>query len=205
MDTIKTNSKIGMNRSQSSIPINLIRQWCYCPRVVYYRELTNIKPKFPPWVSQGEEFHKVERKLWQRRNLSRFRLTSGKSFYSVNLRDSELGLHGIVDMVIETEFDIFPVEFKLSARSKKRGDIFQLTAYAILLAKQFSKPSPQGFLVGSGKIMHSIAMTNELRNSVISVVNQIQEMLLRGRKPDTSATVHQCCNCEYLNFCNDRF
>ncbi len=205
MVTVKTNSKIGMSQSQSSIPINLIRQWCYCPRVVYYRELTNINTKYPTWVSQGEEFHELERKRWRRRNLSRFQLKSGKIHYSMNLRDSELGLHGIVDMAIETDFDIFPVEYKLSARSKKRGDIFQLTAYSMLLAKQLSKSSPRGFLVGSGKILHSIAITNELRNSVISVANQIQEMLFRGRKPDTSATVHQCCNCEYLNFCNDRF
>ena len=65
-----------------SVPVNLIRQWCYCPRVVYYIELTNIPIHRPIWVKQGEDFHQLEEKLWQRRNLSRFDLKKGKTYIS---------------------------------------------------------------------------------------------------------------------------
>ena len=193
-----------MKRSLSNIPVNLIRQWCYCPRVVYYRELTGMKTNYPPWVKQGEEFHKSEEKLWQRRNLSRFHLESGEKHYSMYLRDEEIGLHGIVDMAVETHTAVFAVEFKLSASNKKRGDILQLSAYAILLQKKFAKPSPNGFLVGKGKVLHSIDITEELQNGVFVIADRIRKMLLRGTKPDSSATIQQCCNCEYINYCNDR-
>lgn len=188
----------------SSIPVNLIRQWCYCPRVVYYMELTNISVYRPIWVKQGEDFHQLEEKLWQRRNLSRFKLASGKTYHNLMIRDDESGLHGIVDMAVETDESVYAVEFKLSASSKKRGDILQLAAYAMLLEKQFSKPSPVAFLVGKGKVLHTIEMGEEKYKEVMAIADAIRKMLQRGLKPESSATVVQCCACEYVNFCNDR-
>ena len=187
-----------------SIPVNLIRQWCYCPRVVYYMELTKVTFHRPIWVKQGEQFHKIEKKLWERRNLSRFNLQNGKKHYNLTIKNESLGFHGIVDMAIETDKAIYPVEFKLSANSKKRGDQLQLSAYALLLEKHFGKPSPVGFLIGGEKTVHTIDISTNHRRDVMKVSNDIKQMLLKGLKPASSATVHQCCACEYINFCNDR-
>ena len=188
----------------SSIPVNLIRQWCYCPRVVYYMELTNVNFHRPPWVQQGEQFHCSEEKLWSRRNLTRFKLKEGKTYYNLVLKDTKLSLHGIVDMAIETDDAVYAIEFKLTANNKKRGDQMQLVAYAMLLEKRFAKPSPVGFLVGKGKALFDIEISTEKRNDVLRIRDDIQKMLTRGVKPATSATTVQCCNCEYINFCNDR-
>lgn len=187
-----------------NIPVNLIRQWCYCPRVVYYMELMDVAFYRPLWVTQGEEFHQTERKLWHRRNLSRFHLKSGKTHHNLTMEDDSLGLHGIVDMAIETDEAIYPVEFKLSANNKKRGDQLQLAAYAMLLEKHFLKPSPVGFLSGKGKVLHTIFIDADKRHNVEKVSEKIRQMLKKGIKPESSATVTQCCACEYVNFCNDR-
>ena len=188
----------------SSIPANLIRQWCYCSRVVYYMELIRTPVFRPAWIQQGTDFHQIEEKLWQRRDLSRFKLDSGKKYYNLKLQSTNLGLHGIVDMAIETDNAVYAVEFKLSANNKKRGDILQLVAYAMLLEEYFSKPSPIGFLTGKGKILHTVNMNSDKRQSVIEIAQKIRKMLHRGLKPESSATAFQCCNCEYINFCNDR-
>lgn len=188
----------------SSVPVNLIRQWYYCPRVVYYMELTDISVHRPIWVKQGEDFHKLEEKLWQRRNLSRFKLTSGKTYHNLAMRNDDLGIHGIVDMAVETGDSVYAVEFKLSAHNKKRGDILQLVAYAMLLEQHFSKSSRIGFLVGKGKVLQTLNITSERRQAVMTATNQIRKMLQRGLKPESSATVVQCCACEYINHCNDR-
>ena len=188
----------------TSIPINLIRQWCYCPRVVYYRELAGAREKYPLWVKQGENFHHIEEKLWERRNLSRFKLREGIKHYKVALRDEFLGLHGIADMVIETKDRVYAIEYKLSASSKKRGDILQLVAYAMLLERHFSKPSLEGFLVGSGKVLHTIEIDDSRRKVVTSVADQIRHMMEKGMKPNSSASITQCSACEYVNHCNDR-
>ena len=188
----------------SSVPVNLIRQWCYCPRIVYYMELTDISFHHPAWVGQGEDFHRQEKKLWSRRNLSRFNLKDGKIFHDLEMHDSELGLHGIVDMAIETDEAAYAVEFKLSASNRKRGDQLQLVAYAMLLEKHFAKPSLVGFLAGKGKVLHTVYIDPGKCQSVMEVANQIRRMLQRGLKPESSATVAQCCACEYVNLCNDR-
>ena len=200
----KAISGIGKKLLLSSVPINLIRQWCYCPRVVYYMELTDVAFHRPLWIEQGEHFHKIEEKLWQRRNLSRFNLRSGTTHNNLTIQDSELGIHGIVDMAIETDEAIYAVEFKLSANNKKRGDQLQLAAYSMLLEEFFSKPSPVGFLVGHGKVLHTVDIDPSKRREVIDVVSKIRRMLEKGLKPKSSATVFQCCSCEYINFCNDR-
>ena len=188
----------------SSIPVNLIRQWCYCPRIVYYIELTNFSVNYPRWVNQGEEFHEKEVIRWQRRNLSRFGLEEGRVYLNHPILSEEKGLHGIADMIIETEKNVFPVEFKLASSQKKRGGLLQLATYAILAEHTFQKPCPYGFLTEGSKSLHKVDITKDLRDQIMQVVSEIGQMLEKGVKPDSSATINQCSNCEYLNHCNDR-
>lgn len=187
-----------------SLPVNLIRQWCYCPRVVYYMELTNISIHRPVWVRQGEDFHQLEEKLWQRRNLSRFDLQNGKKHHNLSMQSQQLGLHGIADLVIETNEAVYPVEFKLSTVANKRGGMLQLVAYGMLAHKHFKKPVLIGFLVGRGQVLHKIDIDQNKCQQVMDVVQEISRMLEKARKPESSASLAQCRACEYVNFCNDR-
>ncbi|MBC6415655.1 MAG: CRISPR-associated protein Cas4 [Bdellovibrionales bacterium] len=192
-------------KSTNIIPVHLIRQWCYCPRVVYYMELNYISINQPSWVQQGEDFHEKERLLWKRRNLSRFNLDDGKVYQNLFLKSEKLSFHGIVDMAIESSDAVYAVEFKLSNKIAKRKDWLQLTAYAMLLEEKFSKTSPFGFLTGKGQhVLHKIKIDKQKRQEVLRIVNAIKSMLEKGIKPDSSATAVQCCICEYINFCNDR-
>ena len=186
------------------MPVNLIRQWCYCPRVVYYMELIDTIIHRPSWVKQGSDFHEKEQRLWQRRNLSRFQLDKGKTYHNLVLKSEGLSFHGIVDMAVETSDAVYAVEFKLSTKTAKRKDWLQLTAYAMLLEKQFSKPSPFGFITGQGSALYKIDINQQKRQGVIEIIDSIREMLKKGIKPESSATAVQCCACEYINFCNDR-
>ena len=198
-------SKID-NFSALSVPANWIRQWHYCPRVVYYMTLIDSKSFYQPaWIKQGEDFHKLEEKLWKRRNLSRFNLEKGKRFYNLKMSSAKLSLHGVADMAIETETAVYPVEFKLSAREgKKQGNQLQLTAYALLLEKHFSKPSPVGFITGKGKVLRIVKFDQKRRQALTKAIEEIQQMLRKGLKPESDASIVQCCACEYVNFCNDR-
>ena len=194
----------GDGASDDSVAVNLIRQWCYCPRVVYYLEMLGLPVERPRWVEQGESFHRREELLWKRRNLSRFKLQEGEKHYDLPLASARLALHGVVDMAIATADAVYAVEFKLSASNKKRGDILQLVAYGMLLEEHFGKPCKVGFLVGQGRVLHQVAVDAERRAQVARVAGEIRQTLQRGAKPESSATVVQCCNCEFLNYCNDR-
>ncbi len=187
-----------------SLPVNLIRQWCYCPRIVYYIELTEFPVVYPGWVRQGERFHQKETTLWQRRNLSRFGLEKGKIHLDYGGKSLKYQIHGIADMVIETDDAVYPVEFKLAGSAQKKGGTLQLAAYGLIMEDIFQKKSPFGFLAEGEKSILKIEFNDALKKEVLNNVEQIKQMLKRGIKPDSSATIYQCVRCEYRNHCNDR-
>ena len=167
-------------------------------------ELTSFTPVYPIWVNQGEMFHQDEIKLWQRRNLSRFDLEQGKVYFDYYLSSKKFNLHGIADMLVETEEQVYPVEFKMASTYRKKGGILQLAAYGLLAEEVFRKNCPYGFLAEGKKSLHKIVFTQNIKNDVLSSISEIQTMVRKGIKPDSSASINQCTNCEYLNHCNDR-
>jgi CRISPR-associated exonuclease Cas4 len=50
-----------------SLPISLIRQYCFCPRIPYFQELLKLNPKRPQWVKQGEKLHQQQQKVFKHR------------------------------------------------------------------------------------------------------------------------------------------
>ncbi len=186
-----------------NLPINLLRQWCFCPRVVYYRELLGMKALEPLWSKQGGAYHQRETILFKRRNLSRFHLKEGIKHHNINLKNKTLRLHGISDLIIETPDRVFAVEYKLGKKVNS-GHIMQLLAYALLAEKHFSKQASHGFiLTGDGKLK-VVEIDNEKREKLKLIVDKIFKMLFDNHKPPSDATAHQCGQCEYLNYCNDR-
>ena len=52
---------------------------------------------------------------------------------------------------------------------------------------------------------HKITVDSKLKQKVINQVKIIINMLKDGNKPDSSASQQQCTQCEFINYCNDRF
>ena len=75
----------------------------------------------------------------------------------------------------------------------------------MLLQEHFDKATTTGFLLGKEKVLHVISIDQDIIGEVKTIAKQIQDMLSRGYKPESSASFAQCSLCEYLNLCNDRF
>ncbi|QUE32366.1 CRISPR-associated protein Cas4 [Francisella philomiragia] len=189
--------------SDLSLPINLIRQWCFCPRIVYYQELLNIKTQKPLWVVQGEDFHKKVEHLEKRRSFKRYNLDSATRHFNLSLKSLKYRIHGIVDWVLETDDHVYVVEYKTNPNPNSLGHKLQIAAYALLAQEYFDKPSKIAFLA-SDKNSYEIEITQDLIEKLYRVIDDIINTLDNGNKPDSSASDHQCIQCEYLNFCNDR-
>lgn len=197
------NLKIGKSVMLYSLPVNLIRQWMFCPRVVYYQELLNVKIQYPLWVRQGEEHHILENELFKRRNLSRFKLSEGKKIYNQYLKSDNLKLHGVSDMIIENKDQIYVVENKCSFKVTK-GSIFQTVAYSMLAEEFFNKKSSTAFITTLKNQVTVLSIDQEMRQKVLNIRDKIYKMLDASIKPFSSANIHQCGQCEYINYCNDR-
>ena len=186
-----------------SLPVNLLRQWCFCPRVVYYRELLGVKSFEPIWSKQGSLYHKKETELFKRRNLSRFKLSEGTKHHNINLKDEALRLHGICDLIVETSDNVFAIEYKMGKKIST-GTHHAVNRLLSIGRKHFGKKASHSFiLTGDGKVK-LVAIDNQNRRQLKHVTNEIIKMLNNSCKPFSNATIHQCGQCEYLNYCNDR-
>lgn len=187
------------------VPANLIRQWCFCPRIVYYRELLNLQSAKPLWVQQGEDKHIDFNQLIRRRRFNKLGLENGTRHFNVVLESPQYSFYGIADLVIECDDAVYPVDYK-SGNKIYRGQIMQMAAYCMLAQDKFDKPAPFGiFLYGDkGTLIKTIENNKQLQEEVTNICQNIIDALNKANKPASNASVHQCMQCEYLNYCNDR-
>lgn len=198
-----------MVMSSYKIPINMLRQYCFCPRVVFYHMVSDVNVIYPPWVKDGLIFHKRQKLLNKRRSLSRYHLRDtykAEFLHDVKLEHDDIQFLGQCDGLIKTPEEIIPVEFKSKASKAKSGQVIQLIAYGILAEKIYNLPFIKGFLLheDSGKII-PVNSNRKIRNKVFDICDKISKILDTQSLPFSPASGEQCIQCEFLNYCNDRF
>ena len=89
-----------------------LRQWHYCPRVVFFERCTPVRRRETILMTHGREKHRSELVKERRRTLSRYDLAEGERRYDVRLKSLSLGLNGELDgKTVLTRVDInVPVE-----------------------------------------------------------------------------------------------
>src|SRR5258707_1091009 len=79
-----------------------LKQWCHCPRVVFYRYcLPRIRP-ITGKMEEGILRHREEQEREERRLLRSYGITQGERHFDVVLRSPALGLSGRLDLLIIT-------------------------------------------------------------------------------------------------------
>jgi len=188
------------------IPINLIRQYHFCPRIVYYNLLTNIKPIYPRHVSLGNDYHKLQEKLSKNRKFKKLKIDYEKLIINKYLEDDDLKISGIIDLAFITKDQVIPIEFKGNLTKKPTySHILQLYGYGYLLRKHYKLDFKQAFILyDKGIKFHHINITSKIQNDFFKTIKNIKQIIKKGILPHSSATEKQCSQCEYLNFCDDR-
>lgn len=197
---------IGQDKERErSIPISLIRQHAYCPRIPFFSEVMNLHPPTPLWVDQGQAFHDREAELMRRRVIAKFGMTNAKLMSRCELRNREHNVHGVADLVLMNENQISIVEFKLTEHSIHRGAIWQIYFYMRSAAEMFGRKVCKGFLVfGQRGRTKEIKITDAIERDALNALRELRQMLDRAVMPDSSAGPRQCGQCEYIQRCNDR-
>jgi CRISPR-associated exonuclease Cas4 len=188
------------------IPINLIRQYKFCPRVVYYNLLTNIKPIYPRQVSLGEEYHNLQNEMVNSRKFKKFHIEYDEILSEKYIEDSELNICGKVDMAFISKYEVIPCEFKHIAKKPSYSHILQIVGYGILLEKKYQKSFKQAFIIHSNNMkFYHIDITENNKKDFFEIVKEIENIVQNNILPNSSADGQKCIQCEYLNYCDDRF
>lgn len=189
------------------IPVSLVRQYLFCPRIVYFVMLTDVKPIYPKHVELGLKYHEVQETLSKNRKFKKLKIDFEKILIDEYLEDSELGIYGKIDVALLTKDEVVPIEFKWRQNKKPTfAHILQLYGYGVLLEKKYEKKFQKEIIIHSNNLkLHIIEVTKKHHEYFFKIVEDIQHIINTANFPDSSANEAKCLQCEYLNFCDDRF
>jgi len=177
-----------------------VKNWVYCPLIVYFRKVLRLKPKLYSQQRDGLERHdEIVRKISRRVGIALRdkKIDIKRKIIGWNVIIPEERLWGTVDLVVETKSgEIIPVEIKImkSDRGKPwRDHIYQLAFYAILLEKITNKLIKRGFIyyVEEEKLVE-ISITNHEKCYVRRVINSIRKMLETEKAPRIRISKRRC-------------
>ena len=187
-----------------NIRVSDIKQYFYCPRVVYHTYYTPVSRPTTDPMQLGAVEHEVLSVLERRRTLARYGLDTGSRKFHVSLHAESLGLTGVLDLLIETEAGAFPVEFKSTTQRLNLNAKCQLTAYAMMVEECFDRSVSQGFIyrIPTQRIT-AVPITDALRRKTLHAIDEIRLMLSDEWMPPPTPQRGKCVECEFRRFCAD--
>ncbi len=189
--------------TQDDLTITMIKQYTYCPRVVYFESCTpDIRPRTYK-MDTGTEAHEHERQRAARRTLSAYQVPGGERKFDVRLRSERLGLVGIVDEVVVTADEVIVVDYKMASWAGENHRL-QLSAYAILASESYARPVNVGYVyLLKTKQFEKIVIDSALRNSVHETIRLINRIRFQEYMPAPTVQRNKCATCEFRRLCND--
>lgn len=187
-----------------ALRVSDLKQWVYCPRIVYFSYILPVERKTTFKMAVGAEQHLQLEQLENRRTLARYGLDTGERRFRVSLSSVRLGLTGILDLLVVSKSGHYPVEFKDSPGGPALNHRYQLAAYGMLVEETFQVPVRNGFLyVIPQKRVIPAPLTPGVRGRVRSLLAEIRTTIAQERTPARMRIVARCRECEYRNYCGD--
>jgi CRISPR-associated exonuclease Cas4 len=198
----------GERIAQELVPlrVNDLKQYEYCPRIVFYNTVMPVDRKVTVKMERGKEEELRLDALEKRRNLRRYQLGSGQRHFHVWLDSAALGLSGKLDLLIVSTKGYFPVDFKYTLGRPHRNHIFQLAGYGLLVEENFRTQVGAGFiyLVPTQEVV-TIELNERLREKTFYMLAEIRSMIRDGILPAPASVRARCEDCEFRNYCGDIF
>jgi CRISPR-associated exonuclease Cas4 len=181
-----------------------LRQFLYCPRVVYYSHVVPVARVETFKMKAGREAEREHARLERRRSLRRYGLDAGERRYSVALKCEALGVSGIVDEVVFGPGGAVPIDVKMAEGGATTGHKVQLAVYAMALEERTGRSVPTGFihLVPQNRVV-PVAVDTRLRAMTTDLVRRIRHLIADESFPPPADRPAKCDGCELRCFCND--
>jgi CRISPR-associated exonuclease Cas4 len=183
-----------------------IKQFIYCPRIVYYTVGLDLPRLRTAKMESGVEAHAQVQALERRRSLKAYGIEDEQASreFGVALFSERLGLSGRIDMAIVLAHEVCPVEFKDSEGRLGLHHKYQLTAYALLAEEHWGKPVRRVFVYWIPlKKAQAIRITPAMRRYTVRLINSIRGMLQADMRPPPTSRRARCRDCEFRRYCPD--
>ncbi len=193
---------ISMKPQSGTLPIfsvEDIRQFVYCPRIIYFRYVIRGIPLPTTKMNKGSDRHEAWRKRRIRRGIDTDR------FYGIYFESEDLGLCGLLDAV---DFDgkiARPVELKTG--KYRRGEVSahhraQVIAQCALVEASIDAVVDSGVVVyeSTGE-QFSIRFTDDARIWLYETLTEMRRIIMNEDLPPPTTAEQKCEDCEYWSWC----
>ena len=198
------NSQKKMETNRPELKVSDLKQYYYCPRVVYYQYVMPVDKAVTYKMEKGKAAQEDLELLERRRKLRVYGLAEGKRRFNWWVHSASLGLSGKLDMAIETEKAVYPVDFKFTRGRPHKNHLYQLGGYALILEDQLGRPVEKGFIyLIPQKDAVVFDLSEEVKVECLNTLSRIREMIVNERFPQAASSRAKCTDCEYQNYCRD--
>jgi CRISPR-associated exonuclease Cas4 len=181
-----------------------LKQFVYCPRIVFYAYLMPVEKKATYKMEHGKAAEEKIAVLEKRRKLKSYGLDRGNRRFGVWLQAPGIGLSGKIDMLIEVGGQRYPVDFKYTERPPQKNHLYQICGYALMLEELHGTGVDRGFVyLIPQKDVAVFALDTGLKDQCRRMVGEIREMIREERMPEATTRRRRCEECEYRNYCRD--
>ncbi len=186
------------------IPVTDLKQWAYCPRVVYYHRVMPAPPRPTYKMKEGLAAQDLIENLETRRTLREYGLDDARRRFGLWLDNKDLGLAGKIDLLLEAKDEIAVVDFKLTSGEPGQNHRLQLAGYSLLAEAALGVPARRAFLyrIPDNRIFPE-PVTEQLRRVVKTAVADIRRTGDTQFCPEPTEVRGRCVECEFANYCAD--
>ena len=190
---------------QAPFRVTDLKQWVYCPRVLYYQVcLPDVRPVTYK-MEAGKEAGQAEEGREARRSLRTYGLKEGRREFEIPLLSSTFGLRGKPDMVIwlDESHEVIPVDYKLSEIAGEHFKL-QIVAYGIMLEEISGYTAKRGFLYSiPARKAEEVKIDKRGREKLQLALTEMHRILRYELMPEPASNHNKCLACEFRRFCND--
>ena len=181
-----------------------LRQWKYCPRVVYYHLTMPGAGRSTYKMQEGLRAQELIETLEMRRTLREYGLSDAERQFGVWLSDVATGLSGKLDLLLRGEKTAAVVDFKLTSGEVGENHRMQLGGYAVMVEQVLGLAVATTFVfrIPDNRVV-AVPVTDELREKVAVGLSAIRNMRDSQELPDPTPVRARCAECEYANYCAD--
>jgi CRISPR-associated exonuclease Cas4 len=181
----------------------MIKQYHYCPRVVYFQMVQGVKERTTAYMEEGKEAQEKEEFKDRRRKtlFAERKMEVLESWHNLHLISEKLGMEGVVDLLVRTPDGYIVVERK-NARLRGRpppSHVYQAVAYAMLVEENMGV-IVRKIVLRYVNAAHEITLTEQMRRHVVWTLNQIRKIVEKEILPPFRRR-KQCPSCGYRWIC----
>ncbi len=173
-----------------------LRQFLYCPRILYFRHVLRAKQNASVKMNYGSEKHEEWRKKQIHRGLKTDR------YFGIYLASEELHLHALCDAVDFDGKNAVPIELKTgkTPNSPPINHVIQIATQQMLIKHALHFNVPYGILQYEKK-QFIVKYSERLEALIKQLIKKIIKLIETEEIPNPTPHRKKCEDCEFWKIC----